>query len=398
LKEQAMKISRRVQQLEESATLAVTAKAAAMQKQGIDVVSFGAGEPDFDTPQNIKDAVKKAIDAGQTKYAKPTSGVLAAKEAICTKLKRENGLEYKPSQVLITVGGKEALYLATMCLIDEGDEAILPAPYWVSYPEQIKLAGGTVVKVVGEESRSFKLTADQIANAITPKTRVLIFNSPSNPGGFTYTPDEIKAIADVVAAHDICVFSDEMYDRLIYGDQRFMSFAAAGPKVFDKTLTFNAGSKAYSMTGWRIGYVAGPEAIIKQMAKLQSQTTSNTATFTMHALAEALTGDQSPVETMRKEFERRAEYMHQRLNGIKGVSCVRPTGAFYAFPNVSKAFAALGVKGSLEFSAKVLEEAHVALVPGEAFGLDNNVRLSFATSMELIQKGLNRLEKMLGKA
>lgn len=393
-----MKISQRVQQLEESATLAVSAKAAAMQKDGIDVVSFGAGEPDFDTPENVKNACKKALDAGQTKYAKPASGVLPAKEAICSKLKRENGLEYKPAQVLLTVGGKEALYLASMTLLDPGDEAILPVPYWVSYPEQIKLCGARVVPIVGEESRSFKVTAQQIEKAITPKTRVLIFNSPSNPGGFTYTPDEVKAIADVVAKHGIIVFSDEMYDRLIYGDQRFMSFAAARPDVVDKTLTFNAGSKTYSMTGWRVGYVAGPDKIIKEMAKLQSQTTSGTATFNQLALVEALNGDQSAVEKMRKEFERRAEYMYERLNRIKGVSCVRPTGAFYAFPNVSKAYAALGVKGSLDFSAKVLEQAHVALVPGEAFGMDANVRLSFATGMEQIQKGLDRLEKLLGKA
>ncbi|GMU22682.1 MAG: aminotransferase [Phycisphaerae bacterium] len=393
-----MKLSRRIQQLEESATLAVSAKAAAMQKQGIDVVSFGAGEPDFGTPEPIKNACKAALDAGHTGYAKPASGILAAKEAACSKLKRENGLDYKPSQVLITVGGKEALYLATMCLLEEGDEAILPVPYWVSYPEQIKLAGAKVVPVVGDESRSYKLTAEQIEKAITPKTRVLIFNSPSNPGGFTYAPEEVKAVADVVAKHDIIVFSDEMYDRLIYGDQRFMSFAAAREGLYEKTLTFNAGSKTYSMTGWRAGYVAGPQPIIDAMAKMQSQTTSGTATFNQHALAAALNGDQSAVETMRREFERRAEYMHQRLNAIKGVKCVRPTGAFYAFPNVSGAYAALGVKGSLDFSAKVLEKAHVALVPGEAFGMDSNVRLSFATSMDNIRKGLDRIEELLGKA
>jgi aspartate aminotransferase len=393
-----MKLTRRIQQLEESATLAVSSKAAAMQKQGIDVVSFGAGEPDFGTPQHIKDACTAALAAGHTGYAKPASGILAAKEAACSKLKRENGLEYAPSQILITVGGKEALFLATMCLLEEGDEAILPVPYWVSYPEQIKLAGAKVVPVVGNESRSYKLTADQIAKAITPRTRVLIFNSPSNPGGFTYSPEEVRAVADVVAAHDLMVFSDEMYDRLIYGDQRFVSFAAAGPGLYEKTLTFNAGSKTYSMTGWRVGYVAGPQPIISAMAKLQSQTTSGTATFNQHALAAALNGDQAPVEAMRREFERRAEYMHQRLCALKGVTCVRPTGAFYAFPNVSGAYAALGVKGSLEFAAKVLEQAHVALVPGVAFGLDANVRLSFATSMDNIRKGLDRLEKLLGKA
>ena len=393
-----MQLSKRVQQLAESATLAVSAKAAAMKKEGIDVVSFGAGEPDFPTPESIRNACKAALDAGYTKYANPASGIQAAKEAVCSKLKRENGLDYKPSQVMITVGGKEALYLASMALLEEGDEAILPSPYWVSYPEQIQLCGAKPVIVEGCESMSFKLTPEQIANAITPKTKVLIFNSPSNPGGFTYSPEEVKAIAKIIAKTDITVFSDEMYDRLIYGNQRFMSFAAAGPEAYARTLTFNAGSKTYAMTGWRIGYVAGPEPIIKAMAKLQSQTTSNTATFSQHALAAALTGDQAPVEMMRKEFERRAEYMYQRLNGIKGVACVQPTGAFYAFPNVSKAFATLGVSNSLDFSAKVLEKAHVALVPGVAFGLDNYVRLSFATSMEQIKKGLDRLEELLGKA
>ncbi len=393
-----MKLSQRVQQLEESATLAVSAKAAAMKKEGIDVVSFGAGEPDFKTPENIRNACKAALDAGHTGYASPSSGIPAAKEAVCSKLKRENGLEYKPSQVMLTVGGKEALYLACMALLDEGDEAILPAPYWVSYPEQIKLCGAAPVVIQGEESNSYKLTAKQIAAAITPKTRVLIFNSPSNPGGFTYGPDEVKAIAEVVAGKDIVVFSDEMYDRLIYGDQRFVSFASVGPKAYAQTLTFNAGSKTYAMTGWRVGYVAGPEPIVKAMAKLQSQTTSGTATFNQHALVEALGGDQSAVETMRREFERRAEYMYERLNGIQGVTCVRPTGAFYAFPNVSGVYNALGVKGSLDFSAKVLEQAKVALVPGIAFGCDDNVRLSFATSMEQIQKGLDRIEQLLGKA
>ncbi len=393
-----MKLSQRVQQLAESATQAVSAKAAAMKQNGIDVVSFGAGEPDFTTPENIRNACKAALEAGHTGYAKPISGIPAAKEAVCSKLKRENGLEYKPSQVILTVGGKEALFLACTALLDESDEVILPAPYWVTYPEQIKLCGARAVIIEGKESNSFKLSPDEIAAAVTPKTRAVIFNSPSNPGGFTYSPEEVKAVADVVAAKDIIVFSDEMYDRLIYGNQRFMSFAAAGPDVYEKTLTFNAGSKTYAMTGWRIGYVAGPEPIIKAMAKLQSQTTSGTTTFGQHALVEALTGDQSAVETMRREFERRADYMHQRLNAIKGMSCVQPTGAFYAFPNVSSTYASLGVGGSVEFAGKVLEEAHVALVPGIAFGMDTHVRLSFATSIDQIREGCDRLEKLLGKA
>jgi aspartate aminotransferase len=393
-----MRLSQRVEQLKESATLAVGAKAASMKKQGIDVVGFGAGEPDFPTPDNVRNACKAALDAGHTGYAKPGSGILPLKEAICAKLKRENGLDYKPSQVLVTVGGKEALWLACLALLQPGDEAILPAPYWVSYPEQIQLCGAEPVVIEGKEENGYKLGSAEIEAAITPKTRVLIFNSPSNPGGFTYDPSEVKAIADVVAGKDIVVYSDEMYDRLVYGDQKFISFAATGPEAFAQTLTFNAGSKTYAMTGWRTGYVAGPEPIIKAMAKLLSQTTSGTATFNQYALAEALNGDQGKVESMRQEFEKRAEYMHRRLNQIKGVRCVKPTGAFYAFPNVSGAYDTLGVKGSLEFADRVLGDAEVAVVPGIAFGADDNVRLSFATSMEQIQKGLDRLEGLLGRA
>jgi aspartate aminotransferase len=390
-----MKLSKRVQALAESATLAVSSKAAAMKKQGIDVIGFGAGEPDFDTPTNVKAAAKRALDEGQTKYAKPASGILPAKEAVCTKLHRENGLTYKPDQVILTVGGKEALYLATTALVDPGDEVILPVPYWVSYPEQITLNGGKVVTLAGDESNAFKLRPDQIEAAITPKTTLLILNYPSNPGGFCYTPEEVRAIADVVVKHDLVVFSDEMYDRLLYGDQRFLSFAATGDAAYERTITFNAGSKTYAMTGWRIGYAAGPVEVIGAMAKLQSQTTSGPATFNQVALAEALTGDQSAVETMRKEFERRAEYMHTRLNEMAGVSCVPPRGAFYVFPNVSGTYARLGVNGSVDFSAKVLEEAKVAVVPGIAFGSDEHVRLSFATSMDLIREGLDRLAKLL---
>ncbi len=392
-----MRLSKRVMALAESATLAVSSKAAQMKKEGIDVVSFGAGEPDFDTPSNVKEAAKKALDEGKTKYATPASGILPAKEAVCLKLKRENNLTYDPSQVIITVGGKEALYLAFSALIDEGDEVILPAPYWVSYPEQIQLNGGKVITLMGDESNSFRLRPDQIAAAITPKTKALVLNYPSNPGGFCYTPEDIRAIATVVVKHDLVVFSDEMYDRLLYGNQRFLSFAATGPEAYAKTVTFNAGSKTYSMTGWRVGYAAGPKEIIAAMAKLQSQTTSGPATFNQWGLAEALKGDQSSVEVMRKEFERRAEYMHKRLNEIPGVTCVQPTGAFYAFPNVSGTYRKLGVKGSLEFASKVLEQAKVAVVPGSAFGSDEHVRLSFATSMEQIRKGLDRLAEFLSK-
>jgi aspartate aminotransferase len=390
------RVSQRVKALAESATLAVSAKAAALKAEGVDVVSFGAGEPDFDTPEHIREACKDALDAGETRYSKPAHGIPLLKKAICEKFKRDNNLEYEPSQVIATVGGKDALYLAFQAIIDPGDEVLIPAPYWVSYPEQAGLAGGIPVYVQGDEANSFKLTADQIASAVTDKTRIVVLNYPSNPGGFTYTPDEVRALAEVLTQHDLIVFSDEMYEHLIYGDQEFVSYGAVSEAAYNQTITFNAGSKTYAMTGWRIGYAAGPAAIIKGMAKIQSQDTSGATTFCQHALAAALSGDQSCVQKMRKEFERRANHMYERLNTMPGVSCVQPTGAFYAFPNVSAHYENLGVNGSIEFATKALEEVHVAVVPGEAFGCDANVRLSFATSMEQIDKGLDRLAELLG--
>ncbi len=391
-----MKISQRVQALAESATLAVTAKAAAMKAEGIDVLSFGAGEPDFDTPQNVKDAAIAALKAGQTKYSKPASGLPAAKQAVCTKLARENDLTYEPAQVIVTAGGKMACALAIQATIDPGDEVIIPVPYWVSYPEMVKLAGGVPVFVEGAEDNRFKITPEQLAAAITPKTRMLIFNSPSNPGGFTYDPAEVRALAAVVADTDIVVLSDEIYDRLLYNGQQFLSFAACGPDAYARTLTLNGGSKTYSMTGWRIGYAAGPEPVIKAMAKLQSQGTSGACTFVQHGLIEALTADQSAVEQMRAAFEQRARHIHERLSALPGVRCNPPTGAFYAFPNVSGAFGRLGVQGSVEFAAQVLEQARVAVVPGVAFGADACVRFSFACGMEQIDEGLDRIANLLG--
>ncbi len=390
-----MELSKRVQALAESATLAVSARAKQLKAEGVDVVSFGAGEPDFDTPAHIRQACKDALDAGHTRYAAPVAGVNPLREAICGKFKRENHLAYTPEQVVVTVGGKHGLYLAFQALLNDGDEVILPVPYWVSYPEQIKLCGGKVVEVYPSEDRDYKLTADELAAAITDRTKILVFNSPSNPGGFTYTADEQKALADVLADRDIIVFSDEMYDQLIYTDEPFVSFAAAHPGMYEKTLTFNAISKTFAATGWRCGYIAGPAAIIKGINKLQSQETSGTATFIQHAAAAALNGDQGCVGEMRTEFKRRAAHMHKRLNDLPGVRCLQPTGAFYAFPNVSATYKKLGVKGSVEFSTKMLDQAHVALVPGIAFGSDENVRLSFASSMEQIDKGIDRLAEAL---
>ena len=391
----SLKISQRVQNLAESATIAVSNKAAQLRAEGIDVVSFGAGEPDFDTPTHVKQAAWQALQAGETKYAKPAHGIPALKQAIVNKLRRENGLEYDPTQVIVSVGGKEALWLACATLLDPGDEVVVPAPYWVSYPEQVELNGGLPVIVEAEVANGYRITPEQLRVALTPKTRVFVFNSPNNPSGAAYAPQEVVALAEVLEDREVIVFSDEMYDRLLYGGRTYRSYASASRHAYEHTITFNAGSKTYSMTGWRIGYAAGPVEIIRGMAKLQSQTTSGAATFSMHALAAALDGDQSCVEEMRVEFERRGQYIHQRLNGIAGVACPEPAGAFYAFPDVSGTFGRVGVSGSMEWATRLLEEAHVAVVPGAAFGADRCVRLSFATGLADIEKGLDRIEQFL---
>jgi len=393
-----MDLSKRVQALASSATLEVAAKAAELRRKGIDVLGFGAGEPDFPTPPQVKAAACQALEAGHTGYAKPSHGIPEARAAVCEKFRRDNGLHYTPEQVIVTVGGKEALFLAAAALLNPGDEAILPVPYWVSFPEQIKLCEGRVVLVEPRDSRDLRLTPEQILAAVTPRTKILIFNSPSNPGGFAYNPAEVRAIAHALSGRDLVVFSDEMYDQLRFGDRReHLSFAAVDDEWREKTITFNAASKTHSMTGWRVGYAAGPERIIKAMAKIQSHTTSGTATFVQHALVEALTGDQSHVESRRAEFERRGLHMCRRLNAIAGVSCTQPSGAFYCFPDFTEAYRILGVRGSVECCNVILEKAHVALVPGLAFGSDNHVRLSFANSLDYIDQGMDRLEKLLGR-
>lgn len=394
-----IKLSQRAQSLKESATLAVSSRAKQMKSDGIDVITFGAGEPDFATPTHIVEAAKQALDNGETKYALPASGKIEFKKAVAAKFKRDNGLDYSTSQICVSYGGKCCLYLAFQTVVDPGDEVIIPTPYWVSYPEQVKQAGGTPVIVETREDNEYKLTAGQLADAITDKTKVLVLNSPSNPGGFTYTMDDLKALADVLVDKDILVFSDEMYDRLLYGGTTFTSFAATRPEMMEKTLTFNAMSKTFAMTGWRLGYLAGPENIIKAIGKLQSQAASAPAGFIQTAATVALNGSQQCVEDMRQEFERRAKYMHKRLNEIKGITCLPPTGAFYCFPNISEWFgkkiAGKEIAGSVDFCKVVLEEAHVAIVPGIAFGCDTNARMAFATSMELIEKGLDRIEQLL---
>lgn len=387
-----MKLAQRVVQLAESATLAVSAKAARMKADGIDVIGFGAGEPDFDTPTHIRQAGIDAINAGKTKYPNPASGLIATKKAVCERLRCDHGLRYEPEQVIITSGGKDAAYMAIHAVIDPGDEVVIPAPYWVSYPEMVQLAGGVPVHVHGPEQNDYKLTPKLLESVITDRTRLVILNSPSNPSGVTYGPDEIRALASVLQNRDLFVLSDEIYDRLLHDGQKTLSYASVSDAAYRQALTLNSASKTYAMTGWRLGYAAGPVEVIKAMAKLQSQSTSGAATFGQIAYAAALSADQGVVETMRAEFERRGRYMWQRLTGIPGVRCPKPTGAFYCFPNVSATYARLGVSGSIPFASRLLDEAQVAVVPGEAFGMDAHVRLSFATNMEQITRGLDRLE------
>jgi aspartate aminotransferase len=398
-----IQIADRMSLVSESITLAVSAKANAMKKQGIDVVGFGAGEPDFDTPAFIKDAAKAALDKGQTKYT-PSPCYPELKAAIAEKFNRENNLPYKPENITTGAGGKHCLYMAFMAILNPGDEVLIPAPYWVSYPEQVKLAGGVPKYIVGSESNGFKITPQQLEQAITPKTRVLILNSPSNPAGHGYTPAEQKALADVVIKHpNLVVFSDEIYEKLVYGDFKFVSFATLAPQLIEQTLTFNCHSKSFAMTGWRIGYIGGPKPAIDAINKLQSQMTSHITSFIQQPGAVALSDPRGAeaIEQMRQQFEKRGQHMWQRLSSLPKITCVRPQGAFYCFPNVSAYYgrevAGKKITEAVGFSAALLEQNHVAVVPGNDSGFDTHVRLSFATSMEQIDKGIDRIAEFLKK-
>ncbi|MHC4173165.1 MAG: pyridoxal phosphate-dependent aminotransferase [Planctomycetota bacterium] len=396
-----MKISKRSQEVPPSATIAVTARAQELKAQGVDVVGFGAGAPDFDTPDYIKDAAIEALKAGKTKYT-AAAGIVELRTAIAAKLRKENGLEYSPDQVIVNIGGKHSVYVAMQAVLDPGDEVILPTPYWVTYPEAIKLAGATARIIQTDKNNSYKITPSQLTKAITKKTAMLLINSPNNPGGFTYTPEELKAIAQVLEGTDVYVLSDEIYEKLIYGDTRFVCFASLSEDAYSRTLTLNGLSKAFSMTGWRLGYTAGPLEVIKAMGRLQSHMTSNPVTFGQYAAIAAF-GEpaEQAIENMRVEFERRGKYMAERLNSIEGVQCSESTGAFYCFPDVSSHYGrninGTKINGSMDFAKALLEQANVALVPGLPFGCDNNVRLSFACSFEQITKGLDRLEKWLNQ-
>jgi aspartate aminotransferase len=385
----SMKLAARVGQVPPSLTLAISAKAKAMKGEGIDVCSFSAGEPDFDTPAHIKAAAEKALEEGKTKYG-PAAGEPKLREAIARKLRDDNGLCYNAENVIVTNGGKHSLFNLMLALIEAGDEVIIPAPYWLSYPEMVKLAEGTPVIVDTDASTGYKITPEQLRSAITPKTKLFVLNSPSNPTGMVYTPAEIKALAEIVVEKDILVVSDEIYEKILYDGAEHLSIGALGPEIFERTIISNGFAKAYSMTGWRLGYLAGPVELIKAVTTIQSHSTSNVCTFAQYGAIAALESSQDCVEEMCQAFAARRQVMLERLNAIPGLICPKPDGAFYMFPDISKT----GMK-SLEFCDALLSSQQVAVIPGIAFGADDCIRLSYATDMASIEKGMDRLEKFV---
>lgn len=393
-----MKTSQRIASVGQSATIAVTAAAKRMQAEGIDVVSFGAGEPDFDTPQFIKEAAKAALDAGDTKYTPRSAQKL--RQAIVDKLARENRLHYETGQVVVTFGGKQAFYDVFQVLLDPGDKVLIPAPYWTSYPEMVKLAGGTPVALETSLDGGFKITPRQLLDA-AEGAEVLILNSPNNPTSAAYSPDELAALAEAVLQTDLIVLSDEVYEKLVYGGTKFVSFASLDDRLPERTITLNSFSKTFAMTGWRLGWAAGPAEVIAGIRRLMSHETTNPVSFAQAAALAACTDPRGPpaTERMRVEFEKRGGHMAGRLNAIQGVRCLPPAGAFYCFPDVSahygRTIAGVKVTDSKSFARAALEAVKVALVPGAAFGEDRCVRLCFSTSMEQIDEGLDRLEELL---
>lgn len=384
-----MKLAARVGQVTPSLTLAIDAKAKAMRAEGIDVCSFSVGEPDFPTPAHIVKAAQAALDQGKTRYG-PAAGEPKLRAAIAQKLQQENLLCYGAENVIVTNGGKHSLFNLMMATIEPGDEVIIPAPFWVSYPEMVKLVQGTPVIVETDDQSQFKITPAQLRQAITPKTRLFILNSPSNPTGMVYTPDEIRALAEVVVEHDIFVVSDEIYEKLLYDGAEHLSIGAVSPEAFERTIVSSGFAKAYSMTGWRVGFLAGPVELIRAASAIQGHSTSNVCTFAQYGAIAALENSQDCVEEMRRAFADRRQVMLDALNAIPGLTCAKPDGAFYLFPNIRKT----GLS-SLDFGSALLEQHQVAVVPGIAFGADDYIRLSYATDMATIHKGLERLEKFV---
>ncbi|WP_199425918.1 pyridoxal phosphate-dependent aminotransferase [Thermaerobacillus caldiproteolyticus] len=389
-----MNLAKRVSSLTPSTTLAITAKAKELKAAGYDVIGLGAGEPDFNTPQHIIDAAVKAMNEGHTKYT-PSGGLPSLKAEIIKKFQEDQQLTYEPSEIIVCIGAKHALYTLFQVILDEGDEVIIPTPYWVSYPEQVKLAGGVPVYVEGREENEFKITPEQLKAAITERTKALIVNSPSNPTGMIYTEEELKALGDICLQHDILIISDEIYEKLIYGNHRHVSIAQLSPELKAQTIIINGVSKSHSMTGWRIGYAAGNKEIIRAMTDLASHSTSNPTSIAQYAAIAAYSGPQEPVEEMRQAFEERLNIIYEKLIRIPGFTCVKPQGAFYLFPNAREAANMAGYHTVDEFVEALLEEAKVALVPGSGFGAPDNVRLSYATSLELLEEAVERMKQFM---
>lgn len=395
-----MELSRKAQAIEPSLTLAITAKAKEMKEKGIDVISFSAGEPDFNTPKNIINAAIKAMEDGNTKYTS-VNGILQLREAICKKFKDYNGLEYNPSQIVVSTGAKQSLANTFLAILNPGDEVIVSTPYWVSYPELIKLADGKPVFVEGDEKSNYKFTKENLEKAVTAKTKAIVLNTPNNPTGTIYNKEELEVIADFAKKYDIIIISDEMYEKLIYDNENHISIASLSKDAYERTIVINGLSKSYAMTGWRIGYCAASEKIAKLMISIQSHVTSNVCSITQYAALEALSGPQDEITKMINEFEKRRNYMINRIESIDNLSIVKPKGAFYIMINIEnclgKEINGKILNDSMEFCASLLENEKLAVIPGKAFGLNNYIRVSYATSMEAIKEGLNRIESFIKK-
>ena len=387
-------LAQRVQTLTPSSTLAITAKAKELKDQGIDVIGLGAGEPDFNTPQNILDAAVDSMNKGLTKYT-PSGGLPVLKKAIIDKLQRDNGLTYAPKEVMVGVGAKHVLYTLFQVILDEGDEVVIPIPYWVSYPEQVKLAGGVPVYIEGTASQNYKITAEQLRNAITEKTKAVIINSPSNPSGMIYSKEELTQLAEVAEEKDILIISDEIYEKLVYNGIKHTSIAQLSESIKARTIVVNGVAKSHSMTGWRIGYAAGNAEIINAMTDLASHSTSNATTTAQYATVEAYNGPQNTVEEMRQAFESRLEVIYPKLAAIPGFKVLKPQGAFYLLPDVSEAATKCGYESVDAFAEALLTEANVAVIPGSGFGAPATIRLSYATSLQLLEEAVRRMDEFV---
>ncbi|WP_207061950.1 pyridoxal phosphate-dependent aminotransferase [Motiliproteus sp. SC1-56] len=391
-----VQLSDRVQNIKPSPTLAVTNRAAELRAAGKDIIGLGAGEPDFDTPEHIKAAAKQALDNGFTKYT-AVDGTPALKKAIIAKFKRDNGLNYEPAQILVSCGGKQSFFNMSLALINPGDEVVIPAPYWVSYPDMVAVADGVPVIIRTSQEQRFKITPEQLEMAITPKTRLVVLNSPSNPSGVAYTRAELEALGEVLKKHpNILIATDDMYEHILFGEEPFVNIVMACPELYDRTVVLNGVSKAYSMTGWRIGYAAGPQKLIAAMKKIQSQSTSNPTSISQVAAQTALEGSQDCVAEMLKAFKQRHDFVVNALNEIEGVECIPADGTFYAFPSFQKVIDANpAFEDDIALAEFLLNEAGVALVPGSAFGAPGQMRLSFATSLKVLEDAIARIKRAL---